>query len=88
MFRDSKLVSAAAVLFVLLAFLFSWWPFALVGVVLAALCGRAVTAVVLALVLDCAYGVPSGYVHVIFFPFTFLALCIVSARAVLARHMR
>lgn len=71
-----------AVTFILAAsgFLLPWWPLCVVGIVLCALSGRAFFAVFVALLLDLAWGPPTGMLHPVVMPFTLLALTLVAAR--------
>lgn len=71
-----------------LGFLFSAWALIALGVILAAVYGRFVLAVALALFADLLFGMPQGFFHALVFPFTALALCIVAARALSIRHLR
>ncbi len=50
------------------------WPLSVVGVVLAALSGRWIFAVIVGLMLDLAWGAPTGMYRYLFFPFTIVAL--------------
>ncbi len=51
-----------------------FWPLSVVGVVLAALSGRWIFAVIVGLMLDLAWGAPTGMYRYLFFPFTIVAL--------------
>ncbi|HVV39135.1 MAG TPA: hypothetical protein VHD31_02300 [Candidatus Paceibacterota bacterium] len=61
-------------------FLLPFWPMEVVGILLAALTGHWIFAIALGLLLDVAYGVPTGFFHMLFFPFTLLALASVALR--------
>jgi hypothetical protein len=78
--------------FGLLAFaggiLFGWWLLAYAGVLLAAVCGRFVLALLLAMVLDLMYGAPTGMFQYIAFPFVVFTLIVVLVQAFLVRHIR
>ena len=76
--KKKKEVLVAALLCVLAGFLVPFWPLAALGIVVAALFGEMVAALVCGLLLDLAYGAPTGVFSYLMFPFTlFAALCIV-----------
>ena len=85
----SKKVHIIAASFVLIAlgFLF-FWPLSIAGILLAALTGRWVTAILLGFLIDIAYGTPVGILHFLFFPFTLLALLGTLARHIKFRYFR
>lgn len=58
-----------------MGFLMPLWPLSVVGVLLCALSGRYAFAVCVALLLDLAWGAPTGRFMYLYFPFTALALC-------------
>lgn len=66
-------IVAASFVLVALGFLF-FWPLSVVGILLAALTGRWITAILLGLLLDIAYSTPIGRLHFLLFPFALLAL--------------
>ena len=55
-------------------FLLGMWPLSIIGIVLAVLWGRWVSAILFGIVLDVAYGVPPGLLHVLYFPITVFTL--------------
>ena len=61
-------------------FLLPFWPLSVAGVAIATLSGRWVFAVIIGLLLDIAWGAPTGTYRYIFFPFTVLALVCMIAR--------
>lgn len=61
-------------------FLVPFWPLSVAGVAIAALSGRWIFAVIVGLLLDIAWGAPTGAYQYIFFPFTMLALVCILAR--------
>ena len=61
-------------------FLFPFWPLELLGILLAALSGHWIFAVVLGLLLDLAYGAPAGTWHFLYVPFTLLAVASAGVR--------
>lgn len=65
-----------AVIFLLAAagLLLPWWPLSVLGVAWAALSGRWIFAVLIGLLLDIAWGAPTGLYRYLFFPFTIVAL--------------
>jgi hypothetical protein len=62
--------------FVLVAagFLLPFWPLEVLGILVAGFSGLWMLAIILGLLLDLAYGAPVGRWHVVYFPFTLLAL--------------
>jgi hypothetical protein len=72
-----------AYVFVLAAggFIASFWPLEALGVLIAALLGYPVYAVGVGILLDLAYGAPTGHLHPLLFPMTVLALL-----GLIARH--
>lgn len=72
----------------LIGFLLPFWPLALLGVAIAALAGRWVFAVVLGILLDAAYGAPTGAWHVLYAPFTIFALILSGARYYWSGYIR
>ena len=65
-----------AIAFVIAAagFLLPFWPLEVLGVLILALSGHWLWGVFVGLLLDIAYGAPTGHFHVLLFPFTILAL--------------
>lgn len=54
-------------------FLVPFWPLSVAGILIAALSGRYIFALMVALLLDLASGVPTGFLHYLYAPFTILA---------------
>ena len=79
-----------AIAFVLVAggFLVSFWPLSVLGILFVAGMGRWVSAILLGLLLDIAYGAPIGFIHFIYFPFTLLALAAAGVRLFVLHYMR
>ena len=69
-------------------FLISFWPLSIVGIGLAAFTNRWILAIALGLLLDIAYGAPVGKWHVLFMPFTIVALVCIFLYYVASRYMR
>lgn len=69
-------------------FLFGFWPLCLIGVMLAAALGRSVSALLLGLLLDVAYGVPAGFLHVVYFPITLFAVASVLVQTMIMGRIR
>jgi len=59
-----------------------------VGILLAALSGRWLTAVLIGVLLDVAWGAPVGRLHFLYVPFTILAVALSLCRAVIAGYIR
>ncbi len=86
--QNKNLFLFAACTLVLLGFVFSFWPLAFLGVALAVVAGRWISAVLLAVLLDVVYGVPVGRLHVLYAPFTLAAVLGALLRARVASAMR
>jgi len=84
----SRLFAAVAAASVFSGILLAWWPFGLLGVVIAALGSDWFFAVTLGLLLDLAWGPPVGAWHILPLPFTFLALMCAFARWTLGGRLR
>lgn len=82
MFKGKKTYTLLAIAFVCAAggFMISFWPLQIAGIVLAGLAGHWLFAIVLGLLLDLAYGAPTGQLHALLFPCTALALAVVLLR--------
>ncbi|HWB34278.1 MAG TPA: hypothetical protein VG753_03105 [Candidatus Paceibacterota bacterium] len=67
---------AIAIIFLIAAagFLIPFWPLTVLGVAAMALAGYPLWAIALGLLLDVAYGAPTGTLHLLIFPFTIVAL--------------
>lgn len=87
MFSNRSLI-AISFSAVAVGFLVGFWPLCVVGVLLAAVSGRWVTAVLLGLLLDIAFGIPTGVLHVVYLPFTALAFVSVIGHLLLAGRLR
>jgi len=78
--RMKKVFCIVLVVALCLFGLLKWWPIAALAVAAGALLAPPL-GVGLGLVLDIAWGAPPGALHFLYFPWTLLALVIVSARA-------
>ena len=72
--KSTAWITALSCALVAGGFLLPLWPLSVAGIILAALSGRWLCAVLLGLLLDSAYGAPIGRWHFIYFPFTLAAL--------------
>ncbi|HVV15408.1 MAG TPA: hypothetical protein VHD55_03355 [Candidatus Paceibacterota bacterium] len=61
-------------------FLASFWPLEVLGMLLAGVAGHPVYAIGLGILLDLAYGAPTGHLHMLLFPMTALAILAVLGR--------
>ncbi len=77
---SSRYLYALSFAIAAMGYLLPFWPLAVVGVLIATLSGRYVFGVVMALMLDVAWGVPTGILHYLYFPFTLLAFAAILAR--------
>lgn len=79
-----------AVSFVLaaLGFLLPAWPLCILGICLAAFSGRWVFGICIGLLIDIAWGTPTGYAHFLLFPFTLAACLAAVGRYVSVSYVR
>lgn len=68
-------------------FFLPFWPLSVLAVVLAGLMGRSIFAVALGLLLDIAWGIPTGILGALMFPATLLALLCIGLRFFANRHL-
>jgi hypothetical protein len=88
MLENEWFIRAATVALFFVGLVLPWWPLAVCGVILSAAFGRWILALLLAFVLDSVFGAPTGFLHALAFPITFLTLLIVIVRAFSIRHLR
>lgn len=74
MSKSSRWIFAVSFLFGAAGFLLPFWPLSVVGVLLAALTGRSIFAVIMGILLDIALGAPTSTAKFLLFPFTIVAL--------------
>jgi hypothetical protein len=67
-------MTVLSVMLVIAGFLVPLWELQVIGILLAGLSGRLIVAIGLGLLVDIAYGTPTGIFHFLYFPFTLLAL--------------
>ena len=79
MTQTSRWIYAISFLLAAAGVLLPFWPLAVVGILLAALSGRWLFAVIIALLVDLAWGTPTGGLRFLYFPFTLLALLAAAA---------
>lgn len=82
----SRWIYACTFLLAAMGFLLPLWPLCIVGILLAALSGRWLFAVFIALLIDIAWGAPAGTLGFITFPFTLMALIAALARMFGSRY--
>lgn len=70
---SSRYIYALSFIIAAAGFLLPFWPLCVIGVLIAALSGRYLFAVAMALLLDIGSGVPTGMLHFLYAPFTVLA---------------
>lgn len=80
-------IYAVTFILVALGFLLPFWPLSFVGVLVAAFSGRWIFAVLAALLVDLAWGTPTGWLAFLFFPLTFSTLVLLVARALGGRYL-
>ena len=82
-----KWIFIAAFLLAAGGFLVPFWPLEILGILVGSWAGSGLIAVALGLLLDLAYGTPTGITHYLFFPFTLLATVALLARYIGARFL-
>ncbi len=82
-----KWIFIAAFLLAAGGFLVPFWPLELIGIGVATFGGSGVVAVGLGLLLDLAYGAPTGILHYLYFPFTLFAVVVLLGRYVGLRFL-
>ncbi len=70
----SRYIYALSFAIAAVGFLWPFWPLCIIGILIAALSGRYVFAIIMALLLDLGSGMPTGLLHYLFVPFTVLAI--------------
>lgn len=80
MTSSSRWIYAVSFLLASAGFLLPLWPLSVLGVLLCALSGRFAFGLLMGLLLDLAWGAPTGTAQYLFFPFVALALVGVLAR--------
>jgi hypothetical protein len=86
--RKNPFTTTTSLLLVVAGFLLPFWPLCLLGLMLLAVAGRYIVAVVVGLFLDIAFGVPTGVLHLLYVPFTLLALFISLLRYLFSDYFR
>ncbi len=84
--KNIYLILAASFALVGGGLLFPFWPLSVLGVALAAFARRFVFTVCMGILLDLAWGAPTGMFSYFFFPMTALSLLFVLARIVADRY--
>lgn len=74
MTQTSRWIYAISFLLAAAGVLLPLWPLCVVGVLMAAFSGRWIFGVIMALVIDIAWGAPTGALQFLFFPFTIVAV--------------
>lgn len=80
MTQNSRWIYAVSFVLASSGFLMPMWPLSVLGVMLCALSGRFIFGFVMALLLDIAWGAPTGMAQYLYFPFVLLALVSSAAR--------
>lgn len=77
---SSRWIYAVSFILIALGFFLPFWPLSVCGILLCSFSGRYAFAVFMALILDIAWGAPTGRFMHILFPFTALSLVFVLIR--------
>src|SRR3989344_5023223 len=84
---ENQLILPGLFLLAAAGFLLPFWPLSAFAIVLAGLLRWSVFAFALGLLLDIAWGAPTGVLEVLMFPFTLLAFCSILARIFASRYL-
>lgn len=87
MTQSSRFIYAVSFILVALGFLMPLWPLSIAGILLAAFSGRIIFAVLVAFVLDIAWGAPTGLAQYLYFPVTLVALVSIAVRLLSSRFL-
>jgi hypothetical protein len=88
MFNSEWLTLALAALLFVSGLWFGWWLLLVAGVMVLALSGNFIWALLLSLLLDLYFGTPVGALHMLALPITFITLVASVCRSYLVRHLR
>jgi hypothetical protein len=72
--KMNSVAFGVSILLVTAGFFIPFWPLCVVGVLLLGATSHRILALMTGVLLDLAYGVPTGIFHIILFPFTILAI--------------
>ncbi len=86
--HKNPLIVTVSLLLVIAGFFVPLWPLSVLGLLLLALTGHYVVAVVIGLLLDIAFGAPTGVLHFLYVPFTLLSLGISLLRYIFSDYFR
>lgn len=84
---SERLIYATSFILVALGFVLPLWPLSLGGILLATFSGRYIFGVAVALLLDVAWGAPTGLAQYLFFPMTALAFVSIVLRVFASRYL-
>lgn len=84
----NNLLLIGALFFLSVGFFASWWVLSLVGLVMVLYAGRPLLGVLIGVVLDLIYGVPVGWLHFLYIPFTLCACALTLASRGLPYYVR
>ncbi len=84
----SKIGIVVAILCVALGFLLSFWQLSLLGILCMILVRQWVLAILIGIFLDVLFGVPTGQLRVLSFPFTILAVAGIGIQIFINRYVR
>jgi hypothetical protein len=84
---SNKWILIAAFMLAAGGYLIPFWPIEVAGIIIASFAGSRLAAPALGLLLDIAYGAPTGLAQYLFFPFTLGALAALLLRYVGSRYV-
>jgi hypothetical protein len=83
---QSRYIYALSFIIAAAGFLLPFWPLIIMGICIAALSGRYLFAIAIAILLDIGSGTPTGIWRYLYMPFTVLAVIAALVRVVGARY--
>lgn len=86
MSRTNQLIYALSFVIAAGGFFLPFWPLCIVGILIAALSGRWIFAILTGLLIDLAWGAPQGVWALVYAPFTLVAVVAALARHALAGY--
>lgn len=85
--KSNRIILALSFLLAAMGFLIPFWPLEILALIVATFGGYPLFALAVGVLLDLAYGIPTGPLQYVFFPFTLFALITIGARLLSRRYM-
>jgi hypothetical protein len=85
--RYKRFVVLLASMLCVAAFVFEFWPLAVLGIITAGFGGASFVALILGIVIDLMYGSPGGWFSYLLFPFTIVACITIGGRVAGTKYL-